>query len=89
MFFERERGKQCEREGGVCGRNVIIKYKLVHDKARTQTRTKFSTLQKRVDCIQRKILSGVRDGFCGQPRDGTGQDFLDPTRPVNFKMIAG
>ena len=23
------------------------------------------------------------------PRDGTGQDFLDPTRPVNFKIIAG
>ena len=22
-------------------------------------------------------------------RDGTGQDFLDPTRPVNFKIIAG
>ena len=22
-------------------------------------------------------------------RDGTGQDFLDPTRPVNFKLIAG
>ena len=21
-------------------------------------------------------------------RDGTGQDFLDPTRPVNFKIIA-
>ena len=24
-----------------------------------------------------------------RPRDGTGQDFLDPTRPVNFKIIAG
>ena len=24
-----------------------------------------------------------------QLRDGTGQDFLDPTRPVNFKIIAG
>ena len=24
-----------------------------------------------------------------QSRDGTGQDFLDPTRPVNFKIIAG
>ena len=24
-----------------------------------------------------------------QTRDGTGQDFLDPTRPVNFKIIAG
>ena len=24
-----------------------------------------------------------------QTRDGTGQDFLDPTRPVNFKTIAG
>ena len=22
-------------------------------------------------------------------RDGTGKDFLDPTRPVNFKIIAG
>ena len=22
-------------------------------------------------------------------RDETGQDFLDPTRPVNFKIIAG
>ena len=22
-------------------------------------------------------------------RDGTGQDFLDPTRPVNFKIIVG
>ena len=22
-------------------------------------------------------------------RDGIGQDFLDPTRPVNFKIIAG
>ena len=22
-------------------------------------------------------------------RDGTGQDFLDPTRPVNFKIYAG
>ena len=22
-------------------------------------------------------------------RDGTGQDFLDPTRPVNSKIIAG
>ena len=22
-------------------------------------------------------------------KDGTGQDFLDPTRPVNFKIIAG
>ena len=22
-------------------------------------------------------------------RDGTGQDFLNPTRPVNFKIIAG
>ena len=21
--------------------------------------------------------------------DGTGQDFLDPTRPINFKIIAG
>ena len=27
--------------------------------------------------------------FAAATRDGSGQDFLDPTRPVNFKIIAG
>ena len=31
----------------------------------------------------------IQDSATPHTRDGTGQDFLDPTRPVNFKIIAG
>ena len=27
--------------------------------------------------------------YCDHDRDGTGQDFLDPTRAINFKIYAG
>ena len=35
------------------------------------------------------FVSLVEDDSILQTRDGTGQDFLDPTRPINFKIIAG
>ena len=36
-----------------------------------------------------KIYLNAESWYCAIPRDGTGQDFLDPTRPVNFKIYAG
>ena len=56
----RERGKQCEHEGGVCGKQVIIyESKLVCTKREREH-------ERNLVCAENRVVGGVRDGFCVQ-----------------------